>query len=359
MASEKSSTGLPPHLFASLFCSAAAESSACTEAGASHVACIGCRLAHTPEIAVVDAFVHGHIAELPPAHLYRLAADLAPAPWSHDWAAIQRHYESHCTSPRIVVATKCREYKAMRLLLTESLRHMSEGGDAICDEATLRTYMKVCAKEREQLALLHSMLPSETGRTAAANRDDRPVATPAEAAPIAPIATVETAESSVCDDAASTASTAMAGYDAATARDALRDALFGMVEACVPKSASAQPTMAETLAGTHAADVASREQREKLRSFQEAAAPCRCFCRAARRGEACHFRIDRAFCERLAEAAPAISFVYKDRETLRAAIQDTLQLRRAPLHTRKHYKSRAIFGFRERKAPTELKRSAA
>lgn len=323
------------------------------------ISCVGCRL--RSQLAEVDAFVEYHATLVPPKTLFRLAADLyetrvRPAlggaaggvpEWPHEM--IEAHYTGCALNVRLSIALKCRHYRAVRELLLKQLHRAAARGED--DPKAFALYKSAALRETSLHAQLWSLpTPPWPLRHATPPLPDRPSSVP----PIDAASVVETAsvDESSADDAASLATTSRAVYDAATVNDSLRDAIFSLVEPCVPtRRHAAQPTLAETLAGADVADVATRDRREQVQRFQEAAAPRRCFCSPGRRGGACHFRFDRAFYEQLVEAAPAVAFVYKDKEALRAAVQDTLQLQRGPLRTRKHYHSQTVFGYRPCKRP--------
>lgn len=347
------SDGLPSCLMLSLFGRLADGGTRAHQEAARRAAfvpsCVGCR--YGAQLAAVDAFVEEHATNAPPRHLYRLAADFyetrvrstlgggAP-PWSPE--AIQAHYEACRFSVRMTLIAECRVLRGVREMLLASLhRAAARGVDATQTHAL---YIRLSTLESALHARLWS-LPPPTPRSLPA--------------PLAPLQSggerLASFEDGPSDDDASAADTtrAVSTYDAASARQALRDTLFEVIEPCTPPSTSAQPTLHELRAGADAADVMARDRLEQQRGFQEArpAMGRRCFCRGRRGGEAaCHVQLDGAFLEQLLGERGGLRLFFREPSALRAEILSILRLRAGPIKTRRGYGAHAVFGFRRRKA---------
>lgn len=325
--------GLPPCLHASIF---GADLPTPGTHPATRIACVGCRL--RPHLAAVDAFVEQKCTSVPPGSLYRLAKDLydvrvrpalassgAGAPeWKHEavltlrlelWtcptvlpcsldprsspraAQIQEHYERCSLSVRLTIVRKLREYRELRTLLLGQLQRAAEEG--VEDPPTLALYAKVAAREVSQHAHLQTLPPPAPPPPPPPppQHPSRRVAPPSLPAPASSAPHPLAHQDAAADDAASAAGTERAvarAYDEATARDALRGALFQHIEPCPAPLTTAQPTLREVSARTDAAEVLARCSRERLRDFQgpKPASGRRCFCR----GDApeCHIVLDAA-----------------------------------------------------------------
>ena len=313
--------------------------------------CVGCRLGS--QLAALDAFVAQHSVETPPHLLYRLAADLyqtriRPAvgdtatEWPHE--AMRRHYESCVLDVRLSTVRICRELRAMRQMILDSLHKKAADGEA---SSTLALYLRVSAQEASQHTMLGRLPPP-----GALHATTLPVRPPPHARSALSCSSMTHEESSMDDADSAAETTHVRPCDAVTAQQALRDALFELIEPCCPPpSMLAQPKLTELAVGVDTADVIARDRLERLQGFQDARPESgrRCFCHGRRRAKACHISLDQAFLEELMGAKEGLRRHYRESTALRHAILSLLRLRPGPLKVRRGYRAHSVFGFRLRR----------